>query len=89
MEQKNGGEGGLGYLDASKPELDLSIELVPRAEDIAEFKGRRRSSARQKPPHAITVDFKVTQDPSSLRSRAGDTGSVLWRSRWVGRYSKD
>lgn len=82
MGQKNAGEGGLGFLDARKPELELSIELLPPsvAAGVAVVeKGKRRgkrSAGKDKAHEPVTVDLVVAQDPSSLRSRSGDTGET-------------
>lgn len=73
-----GNSGGLGYLDPTAAELDLTIELVPPSSgDEIKTKGR----GKKKPAKAVSVDLVVVQDPAALRGRVGDTGSVLWRSR--------
>lgn len=32
-------------------------------------------------PQALVFEYKLFQDKTSLRSRSGDTGSVLWKAR--------
>ncbi|WOO82523.1 Diaminohydroxyphosphoribosylamino-pyrimidine deaminase [Vanrija pseudolonga] len=73
-----GNSGGLGYLDPTAGELDLTIELVPPSSgEEVKTKGRGKKRAAAK---AVSVDLVVVQDPAALRGRVGDTGSVLWRS---------
>ncbi|CAK9779321.1 hypothetical protein CC85DRAFT_289437 [Cutaneotrichosporon oleaginosum] len=76
--------GGLGYLDGRAPELSLTLELVPAATEAAsdEHAGKRRMRRKEKAKavEGVSIDIVVTQDPGALRSRSGETGSVLWRS---------
>jgi hypothetical protein len=56
-------------------------------------KGRRRkgSSSRsdvtigheELDPGPVVLEYKLFQDKTALRSRSGDTGSVLWKARWA------
>ena len=61
---------GLGYVDSHKDVLDIKFE-------INEKKPRG-------PIVAKTVEIELCQDKTALRSRKGDTGSVLWKARFVG-----
>ncbi|TXT10812.1 hypothetical protein VHUM_02317 [Vanrija humicola] len=75
----DGNSGGLGYLDPTAEELELTIELVPPASS-GEVKARGRGKKKPAAAKAVSIDLAVIQDPGALRARVGDTGSVLWRS---------
>ncbi|KAL1408709.1 Ribosomal protein lysine methyltransferase [Vanrija albida] len=72
-----GNSGGLGYLDPTAAEIEVAFELLPPS-SVGEARPKGRGKRRA--PTAISVDLTVVQDPAALRARAGDTGSVLWRS---------
>ena len=64
---------GLGYVDSHKDILEIKFDLELKV-------------VHQKPkdPSVIkTVDVKLFQDKTALRTRKGDTGSVLWKARCV------
>ena len=42
--------------------------------------GTRRGGGGDE-PQALVFEYKLFQDKTSLRSRSGDTGSVLWKAR--------
>ncbi|KAG1732508.1 putative methyltransferase-domain-containing protein [Suillus lakei] len=83
---------GLGHVDSRKDTLSIQFELTAPSQPIsssgaAEYKSastsRKGKSARKhrvgnEAPHII--DIELTQDKTALRSRKGDTGSVLWRA---------
>ena len=74
--------GGLGYVDSRSPVLNVKIELDLPADQPPSRNNRRKSSAAAKPrKRDMVVEVELAQDPTSLRSRKGDTGSVLWRIR--------
>lgn len=69
------GSGGLGFLNATEPELELSFEIVPpELESTPLAKGRNRRREKKGTMKSVTVDLTVVQDPSALKSRSGDTG---------------
>ena len=39
------------------------------------------SIGRGKVPEAVVLEYRLFQDITALRSRSGDTGSVLWKTR--------
>jgi len=43
--------------------------------------GTRREGGGE--PQALVFEYKLFQDKTALRSRSGDTGSVLWKARCV------
>ena len=75
--------GGLGYVDSRSPVLSVKIELdLPGADRPPSRKNRRKSSEITKSrKRDMAIEVELAQDPTSLRSRKGDTGSVLWRVR--------
>ncbi|KAG2346761.1 hypothetical protein BDR05DRAFT_1057353 [Suillus weaverae] len=81
---------GLGHVDSRKDTLSIRFELTAPSpptpsSGTTEFKSASRSkgkSARrtrgEETPHVIEIE--LAQDKTALRSRKGDTGSVLWRA---------
>jgi hypothetical protein len=92
--QPNEGEfRGLGYVDSRKDVLSVKLEFqLPRqGDDVASdlitpssVKGRRQNKKAQKTGQTLDkmVDILLAQDKTALRSRKGDTGSVLWKARF-------
>ncbi|CAE6426011.1 unnamed protein product [Rhizoctonia solani] len=77
---------GLGSVNSLANSLTLSFALTPSSPAIAEgFKtnGRGRhkkaQSSKSEPVEKV-VEIEVFQDVTGLRSRKGDTGSVVWRA---------
>ncbi|TFK25572.1 hypothetical protein FA15DRAFT_703514 [Coprinopsis marcescibilis] len=81
---------GLGYVDSSKGLLEISFDLsIPESsegnsEDISQTKVKSKSKRLIKRKNvkisAKTVEVQLFQDITSLRSRKGDTGSVVWKA---------
>ncbi|KAJ3502835.1 hypothetical protein NLJ89_g8708 [Agrocybe chaxingu] len=76
---------GLGYLDSHKDVLDLKFELT-NIDDLHDhhddMKRKRRPKASRDTKGADkSIEIQLHQDKTALRSRKGDTGSVLWRAR--------
>ncbi|KAG8735156.1 hypothetical protein FRC12_018199, partial [Ceratobasidium sp. 428] len=77
---------GLGSVDSRANVLTLSFTLRPPADQlmVPVTRGRsrvgrtRRESKDNK--HEKVIEIEVSQDVTSLRSRKGDTGSVVWRA---------
>ena len=89
--QPNEGEfRGLGYVDSRKDVLTVELKFqVPgqpsdHGSDSSSLKRHRKSKKAQKTNHISdkTVDIQLAQDKTALRSRKGDTGSVLWKARF-------
>ena len=75
--------GGLGYVDSRSPVLNVNFELDLSTDPSASHSNHRKSSRVTKSrKQDMTIEVQLAQDPSSLRSRKGDTGSVLWRARF-------
>lgn len=73
---------GLGYVDSRSPFLNVKIELDLPADQPAPHNYRRkRSKGTRSQKRNMVIEVELAQDPTSLRSRKGDTGSVLWRVR--------
>lgn len=88
----SGGHRGLGYVDSHKDTLDVRFELKPShiVESELTILGRTgknnkptRKSRKVKEEAVKVVDITLYQDKTALRSRKGDTGSVLWKARCV------
>ncbi|KAJ7180627.1 putative methyltransferase-domain-containing protein [Mycena filopes] len=66
---------GLGYLDSHKDTLTLSFELKPPSWSDSRTGKQKRKAVQDK-----TVEIELAQDKTALRTRTGDTGSVVWRA---------
>ncbi|KIK81194.1 hypothetical protein PAXRUDRAFT_833023 [Paxillus rubicundulus Ve08.2h10] len=83
------GHRGLGHIDSRKDTLRIHFELRPPASspplsDERVKPTRKGKHSRKKVLQHIlerVVDIEIAQDPTALRSRNGDTGSVVWRAR--------
>lgn len=75
--------GGLGFVDSRSPVLDVKIELDVSTFQPTSRSNRKKGSGRgvKSQKQDITIEVELAQNPTSLRSRKGDTGSVLWRAR--------
>ncbi|KAI0046497.1 hypothetical protein FA95DRAFT_1560050 [Auriscalpium vulgare] len=80
---------GLGFLDSNEDSLTVTVELEPPrdlqlSQLLAKGTGRskRRNAKRSSKAKdsAVSLGFELFQDKTALRSRSGDTGSVLWRA---------
>ncbi|KAJ7890570.1 putative methyltransferase-domain-containing protein [Mycena olivaceomarginata] len=67
---------GLGYLDSHSDVLTLNFEVKsPSPSDLGITKAKRKVREQTK-----TVEIQLAQDKTALRTRTGDTGSVVWRA---------
>lgn len=74
--------GGLGYVDSRSPVLNVKIELDLSTDQQPSHGNRKKGSKGTKSQKQnVVIEAELAQDPTSLRSRKGDTGSVLWRVR--------
>lgn len=75
--------GGLGYVDSRSPVLNVKVELDLTTDQPTPRGNRKKNTKGAKSRHKqnTVIEVELAQDPSSLRSRKGDTGSVLWRVR--------
>ncbi|CAE6403147.1 unnamed protein product [Rhizoctonia solani] len=77
---------GLGSVDSLAGSLTLNFVLSSPSpaiteESKAKGRGRHRKAQSSKPgPAEKVVEIEVFQDVTGLRSRKGDTGSVVWRA---------
>ena len=69
------GSAGLGSYDSMHDDITVDIDLIPPP--LEEISSASRGSERE--TRSVRVDLR--QNITSLRSRKGDTGSVLWRAR--------
>ena len=76
--------GGLGYVDSRSPVLNVKVELdLSTDQPTSASRGNRKKSSKatKSQRQSMVIEVELAQDPTSLRSRKGDTGSVLWRVR--------
>ncbi|KIO29924.1 hypothetical protein M407DRAFT_226083 [Tulasnella calospora MUT 4182] len=80
---------GLGFVDSKSSEMTVSFNIEPPIPGLPEMTtsparkspGRdRKKQARARKSEPVFLSYVLEQDPSSLRSRKGDTGNVLWRA---------
>ncbi|KAF7966692.1 hypothetical protein HWV62_37310 [Athelia sp. TMB] len=83
---------GLGHVDSRSDMLNITFELTTPIlqSDPGVMKFKSRSKARSKASRAEgkgagmgaarVVEAQLVQDKTALRSRKGDTGSVLWQA---------
>ena len=82
---------GLGHADSRKDVITISFELagpnsLPFNAKIPGSKHARKATKLTKVMDTTkTVCIELFQDKTALRSRRGDTGSVLWKARFVSR----
>jgi len=75
---------GLGHLDSRKDTLTIQFELrspssAPSSPQPTKKQKHPRKKASKESPTRV-VEIEIAQDPTALRSRRGDTGSVVWRA---------
>ncbi|KAH9851456.1 putative methyltransferase-domain-containing protein [Lenzites betulinus] len=79
---------GLGHIDSHEDVLTVTLNLGA-AEDGAEETNTSKRSTRgahgkkarsKREPVEQTLEVEIVQDKTALRSRKGDTGSVLWHA---------
>ena len=74
--------GSLGYVDSRSPVLNVAVELdLPTDRPASHDSHKKRSKGAKSRNQNMVIEVELAQDPTSLRSRKGDTGSVLWRVR--------
>jgi hypothetical protein len=80
---------GLGYVDSRKDTLTVTFELNPPAgqPEMPSKSSTRKSRHGRKAPNIEkignkTIEIELAQDKTALRTRKGDTGSVLWKARF-------
>lgn len=69
---------GLGHVDSHKDTLSIDFELKATVTQTDSSVTRKTSKRKQRDK---TVEVILAQDKTALRSRKGDTGSVLWKAR--------
>ena len=73
---------GLGHVNSRKDTLSITFELKSHA--LEYDPAVKKSKIRQQSRDNKTLAFELAQDTTALRSRKGDTGSVLWMARLMG-----
>jgi protein N-lysine methyltransferase METTL21D len=57
------------------------LELKPTTSNSSKNLKSKKKLKHTTAETQIVVEVELAQDPTALRSRKGDTGSVLWRLR--------
>ncbi|KAJ7434213.1 putative methyltransferase-domain-containing protein [Mycena galericulata] len=70
---------GLGYLDSHSDTLTLTFDLKPPSRLSSTANKPKRKSASWAVQDK-TVEIQLSQDKTALRTRKGDTGSVVWKA---------
>lgn len=73
----NPSPGGLGFMDSHKDILEIKFDISLKSSDPESSPRKRKVKQVEK-----TVEIELHQDKTALRSRKGDTGSVVWRARY-------
>ncbi|THU80520.1 hypothetical protein K435DRAFT_695448, partial [Dendrothele bispora CBS 962.96] len=79
---------GLGHVDSHKDVLVVTLELTkPPEPDNVEVHHEKSGRSRKKRPSShkrdlmgMDIEVQIAQDKTALRSRKGDTGSVVWKA---------
>lgn len=71
---------GLGHVDSRMDTLSITFELKSPALESDPFV-KQSKFERQRQKGDKTIEVELAQDKTALRSRKGDTGSVLWIAR--------
>ncbi|RDX48101.1 hypothetical protein OH76DRAFT_1557423 [Lentinus brumalis] len=87
---------GLGHIDSHEDTLTISINLHPPTENAEntehvtnelppkhkkrEHSSQKRKARKPRIEDVKTVEVEIFQDKTALRSRKGDTGSVVWHA---------
>lgn len=90
---------GLGHVDSNKDTILIQFEpdandeqhhAVSGDPSSSKYKSSRKVQARrshqlshQLSHHTWSLEVELAQDKTALRSRKGDTGSVLWKARYA------
>ncbi|KAF5383563.1 hypothetical protein D9615_003760 [Tricholomella constricta] len=83
VKAENGAFRGLGHVDSRKDTMTIAFELKApaSASDLNAHKSQRNRKARKISKDLDkTVQIELAQDKTALRTRKGDTGSVLWKA---------
>ncbi|KAK7687134.1 hypothetical protein QCA50_009637 [Cerrena zonata] len=76
---------GLGFEDSTKDVLTVTFEIKNTGSDLVSdeppsVKGRRRGKKKKPSDQTQMIEIQLHQDKTALRSRKGDTGSVVWKA---------
>lgn len=83
---------GLGHVDSKTDTLIVKIELTAPLSKSgstttsggakeATRKHHKKATSKNNSRSDISLEVELWQDKTALRSRKGDTGSVLWKAR--------
>lgn len=84
------GHRGLGFIDSRQDTLSIKFELAApirhesstgTSENKRSFQPRKARQQKKEINLTKVIEIGIFQDKTALRSRKGDTGSVVWRAR--------
>ncbi|GLB43364.1 putative lysine methyltransferase [Lyophyllum shimeji] len=71
---------GLGHVDSRKDTMTITFELKVPTSTASDKPRRHRKTRKPSKDLDKTFQIELAQDKSALRTRKGDTGSVLWKA---------
>ncbi|KAI6010774.1 hypothetical protein F5J12DRAFT_821664 [Pisolithus orientalis] len=76
---------GLGHVDSRKDTLTIHLGLFEDATEMSKDQqlcniSQSPKSKQKRSKKSIDIEIEIAQDKTALRSRRGDTGSVVWRA---------
>ncbi|KAF8343495.1 putative methyltransferase-domain-containing protein [Amanita rubescens] len=71
---------GLGYVDSRKDVLDINFDITLPSNDSPDRSKTRSGRRKIQVNESKTITVTLAQDKTALRSRKGDTGSILWKA---------
>jgi len=72
---------GLGHVDSRKDVLDIDFDITLPSNDSPDRSKARSGRRKIQVNETKTITVTLAQDKTALRSRKGDTGSILWKAR--------
>ncbi|KAM6496843.1 putative methyltransferase domain containing protein [Amanita muscaria] len=72
---------GLGHVDSRKDVLDITFDIkLPPTQCSERSRSNPKKAKRLNDTKEKTITIVLAQDKTALRTRKGDTGSVLWKA---------
>ncbi|KAF9077960.1 putative methyltransferase-domain-containing protein [Rhodocollybia butyracea] len=76
----SGDHRGLGQVDSHQDILTVNFTLTKPAESTSPARSFKRKGRRSHDAEILDLEIQIAQDKTSLRTRKGDTGSVVWKA---------
>ncbi len=75
---------GLGFVSSHQDIVEITFDLPASILEAQSEPPQGKRKVKKKPPRkddSKELVIQLAQDKTALRSRKGDTGSVVWRAR--------